>query len=165
MRAQARRASPSAGTPLAIRWVMRYQNLRVGDLMTTAVLSVKDGDLLTTADVTMKMADVRHLPVIDRRGHVVGVLSNRDVLGASRRRKAPRRVGEVMSRTVMTVRAETRAAEAAALMLQYKIGSLPVVGDEEELIGVITETDLLRVAHEALGGPTWAGERATRPAD
>src|SRR5688572_23150508 len=144
---------------------MRYQNLRVGDLMTTAVLFVRDGDLLETADVTMKMADVRHLPVVGQRGHVVGVLSNRDVLGALRgRRTRDRRVGEVMSRSVMTVRAETLAAEAAALMLQFKIGSLPVVGDEEELIGVLTETDLLRVAHEALGGPSWASERAARQA-
>jgi CBS domain-containing protein len=132
---------------------MRYQNLRVGDLMTTAVLSAKESDLVSDADLTMKMADVRHLPVIDQRGHVVGILSNRDVLAESRvRRKRPRRVGEIMSRQVITVTAATRAAQAAEQMLQYKIGSLPVVGDEEELVGVITETDLLRVAREALGG-------------
>jgi CBS domain-containing protein len=70
-----------------------------------------------------------------------------------------------MSHHVFTVTVATLAAEAAALMLQYKIGSLPVIGDEEQLVGVITETDLLRVACQALGGAERMQERTPRPAE
>ena len=136
---------------------MRLQDLRVTDLMSTAVLSVKESELLPAADETMKMADVRHLPVVDRHAHVVGVLSNRDVMAAlGAHGRKPKRVAEVMTRKVLTIHPNKLAREAAALMLQYKIGSLPVVDDEQQLVGVITETDLLRVAHLALEhGPDW----------
>ena len=136
---------------------MRLQDLRVTDLMSTAVLSVKENDTLPAADDTMKMADVRHLPVVDSHAHVVGVLSNRDVLAAlGARTRKPKRVAEVMTRRVLTIHPNTPAGQAAAIMLQYKIGSLPVVDDEQQLVGVITETDLLRVAHLALEhGPEW----------
>ena len=59
-----------------------------------------------------------------------------------------------MTRTVFTVCPDAPASEAAARVLEHKVGSLPVVDEDEELVGVITETDLLRVAHQALGhGP------------
>jgi CBS-domain-containing membrane protein len=57
-----------------------------------------------------------------------------------------------MSRRVRTVRPETPAHEAAALLLEFRIGSLPVVSDEEQLIGVITETEFHAVAERALRG-------------
>ena len=64
---------------------MKLERLTVGDMMTTALITLKGGDRLTRADVDMKLANVRHIPVIDDRGHCIGVLSNRDVLGAASR--------------------------------------------------------------------------------
>jgi CBS domain-containing protein len=57
-----------------------------------------------------------------------------------------------MTRGVRIVRPSTPAAEAAALMIELKIGALPVIGEGEQLVGVITETDFLAVAHQALSG-------------
>ena len=127
---------------------MRRETLRVEDLMTTAVIALDGTQLIKEAREEMRLAGIRHLPVIDRHEHVIGILSNRDVLGAPQ----GGRVAEVMSRHVLTVRPQTPAHEAAALMLHHKIGSLPVVGDEEQLVGVITETDFLGVARRALLG-------------
>jgi CBS domain-containing protein len=138
---------------------MRLQDLLVGELMSTAVVSIKEDDLVTRANVRMKFADVRHLPVVDAGAHVVGILSNRDVMTALAGHGRRRAVGDVMTRPVVTIRADEAASEAAARMLEHKIGSLPVVNEDRQLIGVITETDLLRVAHQALRyGPLWQHE-------
>jgi len=113
-------------------------------------LSAKD--TIGHADAEMKLGDVRHFPVVDEKGHVVGIISNRDVfraLGRYKRGKAIP-VWEAMNRKVVTVRPETPAHAAVQLMLEKKIGALPVIGDEEQLIGIVTETDFLAIAHEAL---------------
>jgi CBS domain-containing protein len=125
--------------------------LKVKDLMTTQVLSLKPRNSIAEARAQMQAADIRHLPVVDDRGHVIGILSNRDVLRAGERKaKAP--VAEIMTKQIHSVRPETPAHEAASLMIEHKIGSLPVIGEEEQIVGVVTETDFLKVARDALLG-------------
>lgn len=131
----------------------RLDELSVADIMASPVITVKPDELLTRADLDMRVADVRHLPVVDERGRLVGILSNRDVLkalGKSRRRSV--RVRDVMSEEVHRVNPRTSAREAAQLLLFHRIGALPVVGDDLELVGIVTETDFLRIAVQALGG-------------
>lgn len=132
---------------------MRLHNLTVSDLMTTALVTVHERETISVADFNMKLAAIRHLPVVDDKRHLVGILSNRDFLrelGRTGRKEAP--VHEVMTKRVVTVRPEQRAHEAAALMLEHRIGALPVIGERGQLVGLLTETDFLRLAHEALGG-------------
>ena len=101
----------------------------------------------------MQLADIRHLPVVDEDDRVVGILSNRDVLGALGESKGLGvLVNQIMTRDVYFVHPETRGCEATALMLDHKIGSLPVVDRERRLVGILTETDILRIAHRVLGG-------------
>jgi CBS domain-containing protein len=131
--------------------------LRIEELMTTGVIAVRDTDTVKRADEEMKQADIRHLPVVDGRHHVVGIVSNRDLMRVLSTPEGPdRRIGEVMTRQVLTVRAETPAYRAAEMMLEHKIGSLPVVGEDGVMIGIVTETDFLAVAHNALHGRTGA---------
>lgn len=120
----------------------------IESVMTTALLTVKDTDLVSVAATKMEAAGIRHLPVSDSKNHVVGILSNRDTALAGKRSK--KRVGEVMSRDVKTVRPDDPAAKALELMIENKIGSVPVVDDEETLIGIVTETDFLQVAWRSL---------------
>ena len=68
--------------------------------------------------------------------------------------ESERRIGEVMTRDVMTVLPEMPAFRAAEMMMERKIGSLPVVDEHETLIGIITESDFLAIAHQALHGHT-----------
>jgi CBS domain-containing protein len=117
--------------------------------MTTAVIALHPRDTVHRAREEMLHASIRHIPIVDESNHVVGIISDRDLVRAHSERTP---LGEIMSGDVQTIRPSTPAYEAAATMLELKIGSLPVVNDEEELVGVITETDFLVVAREALQG-------------
>lgn len=131
---------------------MKAKHLTVSDLMRTAVLTVKERDTLTRADLEMRFAGIRHLPVVDDRYHLVGILSNRDVLRWLAKEKSDQlRVGQVMTRRVRTAHPDTSAREAIEQLIEHKIGCLPVVGEDEQLVGMITETDFLLVAQRALG--------------
>lgn len=132
---------------------MTHAHLKVADIMTPAAITVPKSTMVSHAEQTMRESDIRHLPVVDSEGHLLGILSDRDVLRAfekSRDKAVP--VSDVMTEDVLTVRPETRACEATALMLDRKIGALPVVDTEMRVVGVVTETDFLRFAHNLLGG-------------
>src|SRR5690606_15992508 len=99
----------------------------------------------------MKMAAIRHLPVVDANGKLVGIISARDVLlalGISSDRTVHLR--DIMTREVEMVHQNDDAAEALGIMLDKKISALPVVGSKGQLVGVVTETDFLHVAHGLL---------------
>lgn len=129
--------------------------LRIEELMTTGVIAVKEADTVVKADQQMHEADIRHLPVVDDHHHVVGIVSNRDLARALASPKGKQqRIAEVMTRDVLTVRPEMPAYRAAEILIDRKIGSLPVVGDDGVMIGIVTETDFLSVARKALHGRT-----------
>jgi CBS domain-containing protein len=125
----------------------------VRDVMQEKVVTVSAGDRLSTVEDIMTLGGVRHMPVV-RGGKLVGVLSERDLLRASLSSLAHRLderrafldgidISRVMSAPPITVAPGASVMEAAGIMADEKIGCLPVV-EEEELIGLVTETDLLR---------------------
>lgn len=119
----------------------------ISDLMTTALITASPGDMVDSSLYDMKLAMIRHLPVVDDRGHLVGIVSDRDVLlsmGTATTNNVYLR--DIMSRDVETISEDATAASALEIMLEKRIGSLPVVGDEGQLLGVVTETDFLNVA-------------------
>jgi CBS domain-containing protein len=127
--------------------------LRVRDAMTRDVVTVGPNDRLSLADELMKQGRFRHLVVVDA-GRVEGVISHRDVfygtlawsVGLGRRAHdqvlASSPVKEVMRPDVATIDPEAPLAEAARLMMERKIGCLPVV-EAERLVGILTEGDFL----------------------
>jgi len=131
---------------------MRYQDLTVGEVMASDPVTLRETDTIGEADAQMHLADIRHLPVVDRAHELVGIVSDRDIFrGLSR--GGDLRVSEVMSAEVLTVRPETPACEATLLMLEHKIGALPVLeAGGRRLAGMVTETDFVRIAHVVLGG-------------
>ena len=131
---------------------MQIDTLTVGDVMSPGPIALHERDAISAADLEMRLAGVRHLPVLDAGNHVVGILSNRDLFRAFGGGKRSRPVHEIMTKGVVTVHEEMQAHEAAELMLERKIGALPVVGDDEQLVGIITETDFLQIATKALAG-------------
>ena len=125
----------------------------VEDLMSRTVISLTEGDFVQIAKLDMDIAAIRHLPVVDAHQRVVGIVALSDLLQAFARREGRRiPVAEVMTRDVVTVDRRTPAHEAARTMIERKIGALPVVGERDRLEGMLTETDFLRVAEEALQG-------------
>jgi CBS domain-containing membrane protein len=128
----------------------------VRDLMREPVYAVRADDDLATVRDLMEDHAVRHVPVIDEEGGVVGLVSHRDLLRAAliERSDVPpaierellerTRVREVMTPYVETVAPETELREAAEMMLENKLGSLPVA-DNDRLVGILTEADFVRV--------------------
>ena len=126
---------------------------RVADLMTPKPVTVS-GDL-PVAEVFELMHDrrIRHVPVVDDEGVLLGIVSQRDLLGhaGGGMRPTPADWGEtsvaaVMNERVDTVSVECCAAEAARYMLQSKRGCLPVIGEKDVVVGIVTEADFVRLA-------------------
>ena len=142
------RGGVRTGTWIARAEIMR-SSLRVSDLMTTALVTIKPDDNVVHARAEMEVGVFRHLPVVDERHRLVGVLSDRDVIHL---KGANTKVASVMTRDVVTVKPDSYADEAASIMLEQKISSILVLDDEGMLVGVVTQTDYLDLARRALLG-------------
>ena len=130
----------------------------VSKIMATDVVALDRNASLGIAKDIMDQRRLRHFPVMEN-GKVVGVLSQRDLFRASlasmlgyeeRTKKAfldNLSIKGIMSDPPITVTADTGISEAARLMMEKKVGCLPVV-DGKRLIGLVTETDFLRVLAE-----------------
>lgn len=136
----------------------------VRDLMTREVATVRRNDQLALADDLMRLGRIRHMPVLDDHADdLVGVLSQRDLfrgglaraLGygahAQDRLIATLVIKDVMTVDPITTTPDTPLADAARLMSERKIGCLPVV-EGTKLVGLITESDFLRLAMGHPGG-------------
>ncbi|MEW6299445.1 MAG: CBS domain-containing protein [Thermodesulfobacteriota bacterium] len=131
----------------------------VREIMTTEVTTLGRNDSLQLAKDIMTLGRVRHFPVVDEDGKVVGVVSQRDLYKASLGsvmkygEKAQRAflegiaVKEVMSDPPITIAPHASVKEAARLMMEKKIGCLPVL-EGPRLVGIVTETDMLKLVAE-----------------
>ena len=131
--------------------------MTVADIMTSPPICVRRRTRASTAIARMRRADVRHLAVVDGGQRLLGILSDRDLLRVPDAARLT--VGKLMTIEVLTVRPETHAHEASGMLLDRKIGALPVVDDDGRVLGMVTETDYLRVAHGALRGGLLLGTR------
>jgi CBS domain-containing protein len=130
----------------------------VRDIMTTEVTTLGRNDSLQLVKDIMTLGRVRHFPVLDD-GKVVGVVSQRDLYKASLGsvmkygEKAQRSflegipVKEVMSDPAITIAPHAAVQEAARLMMEKKIGCLLVL-EGAQLVGIVTETDMLKLVAE-----------------
>ena len=122
----------------------------VEDLMTRELITLKPGDNLAQADTFMNRGRIRHLPVVDAGGRLVGLVTHRDLLKvfADRTREGSMAVaaGDVMTTGVVTVTAQMRLTDALNLMIENKYGCLPVIDEAGVLVGIITQFDLLKFA-------------------
>ena len=128
----------------------------VGELMTRDVAYVGTAELLANAWKTMRERRIRHLPVVDRHGALVGLITHRDLLAASPSSLALRderdridgfgwaTAADVMESHVSTAAAGESAADVALRMVRQKIGCMPVVDARGALVGIVTEEDFLR---------------------
>ena len=94
----------------------------------------------------LQSLEIRHLPVVNDEREVVGMLSDRD-LREVRSDRMDGRVTEIMSTNVFSVEEEDDIEDAVELMLDNKIGAVPVVDGEGALVGIISYVDVLREAH------------------
>lgn len=137
----------------------------VREVMTGDPVTINPDASIRSATDLMRDRGIRHLPVVDETGHLLGMLTDRDVKHASflpalaehlgwvpGRFKAPR-VRDLMTWSLVTTRPGATLAQAGLTMFHRRIGSLPVV-EEGRLIGILTETDILAALGSASTTPS-----------
>jgi CBS domain-containing protein len=131
--------------------------LRVSDVMTAHVKTLGRNDRLSLVDDLMTADRIRHVPIVDEYGDLCGIVSHRDLfrsalakaLGygevAQRKLLDAMAVKEVMATDVVTTTPNALLADAAKLMLERRIGCLPVV-EGTKLTGILSESDFVKLA-------------------
>jgi CBS domain-containing protein len=139
----------------------------VRDLMTTELVTLDADEHLQIAGDLMSLARVRHMPVVSGK-RLVGILSQRDLFraavssalhfrpAAEREWLGKIRVAEAMTTDVVTADPDWTVQRALSLMLERRIGCLPVVRDGR-LVGLLSETDCLQLLRRLLDGATQDG--------
>jgi len=137
-------------------------DVKVRELMSTKLVTLFQEQTLPLASEIMALRHIRHLPVVDDEGRVVGLVTHRDILAAQlssisgitppERDRLQRRVrvAEVMRGEVLTVTPDTPAYYAAEVLADYQFGCLPVVDESRKLVGIVTEADFLKFAMKVL---------------
>lgn len=124
-------------------WSQSYQE--IGQFMSTDLFTVRPDDLVDLAASVMDWRHIRHVPVEDTEGRLVGLVSHRGLLrllsrGANSRPTIT--VSEIMKTDPITVTPSTPTLQALELMRQNRVGCLPVVEDGR-LVGIVTSYDFL----------------------
>jgi CBS domain-containing membrane protein len=133
--------------------------LVVSDLMTSLVFAVQPDDTVARLVDLMHEHQVRHVPVVDEDGDLIGLVSHRDLLRNALIEQTDEiqvdneellerlQVRDLMLAEVEQVTPETDIREAAQIMLENKYGCLPVV-EGDRLVGILTESDFVRLMAE-----------------
>ena len=135
--------------------------MRIRDVMTKNPVTIDSETLVLDAQKVMKENNIRRLPIVDK-GKLVGIITQHDLLEASPSPAtslsihelnyllAKMKVKEIMKKTPVTITSDTPFEEALKIGQEKKIGSFPVV-DNGKLVGIVTESDIVRFLTRALG--------------
>ena len=138
----------------------RPRQLLVADLMTSSVITMRPSSDLEEVYERMAEEHIRHVPIVDRDGDLVGLVTERDLtrraLGSQLEMPLSfqqdllhgRKVREIMSTEVDTAEPDQSLKEAAVQLLENKVGCLPVV-EGRHVVGILTEADFVRHYVEA----------------
>ena len=152
-------------------WAQSYRT--VGLFMSTDLFTVQPDDLIDLAASVMDWRHIRHVPVEDGAGHLVGLVTHRSLLrmisnGPSQTRTRPITVKEIMVAHPLTVSPSTSSLDAIEMMRKHKAGCLPVV-EEDRLVGIVTSYDFLeasaRLFKEQLGTSTPSEDAGSNDVD
>lgn len=134
----------------------------VQERMSRPVITIHPDKPIMEALELMQQEHIRRLPVVNHKGHLVGIISKSDILHAAPSDASSLSVWEVnyliskitvkkvMTSEVITITGDTPLEEAARIMADHKVGGLPVL-HKQEVVGIITETDLFKIFLEMLG--------------
>jgi len=127
--------------------------MKIRNIMTTEVVTLKVDEELSLASDIMTLARIRHLPIVEG-DRLVGIISQRDLFKASlasvidydyqvaRTHLKTVTIKEIMVKDIVTIAPDATIHEAGRIMLEKKIGCLPVIEDNA-LVGMVTESDIM----------------------
>jgi acetoin utilization protein AcuB len=131
--------------------VGRYNWMKVVDVMTKDPLTLTPNETIGQADELMNTNKIRQLPVVQGKD-LIGIVTDRDIrsflsgsVGVEAREEALNtKVREIMTTEPISVSSDDDLQEAIELMIDEKIGGIPVVDEAEGLVGIVTYVDVLR---------------------
>ena len=129
--------------------------LTAADVMSSSALTASPDDMLLEAADVMAWAGVRHLPIVDEAGKLVGILSERDLRTAlgvpsealehwASALGRDRTVGDIMTKSVESARPDQPLGQLVTMMVNGRVGALPVVDRERRPVGIVSYLDILR---------------------
>lgn len=136
--------------------------------MSRPATTVDPSTLLLDAALTLRASAIRHLPVVEN-DRLVGLLTDRDIQRCAPSRLVPiseegynavfadTTVGRIMTREPLSVTPDTPLLTAIGMMQQSRFGCLPVVEDDQ-VVGILTRSDLVDALHRMLSGKNVARE-------
>jgi CBS domain-containing protein len=137
----------------------RYRSMKVIDVMTKGPLTLAPWETVGQADEMMARNHFRQIPIVEDK-ELVGIVTDRDVRSflsgsilaspGARERALNTAVREIMTTEPITVSADDDLQELLELLIEEKIGGIPVVDDTEGLVGIVTYVDMLRCFLERL---------------
>lgn len=135
----------------------------VKEWMSKTVVTIEEDTSLMEASQIMRENKVRRLPVMSKKGKIVGILSDRDIKAASPSKAttldmhemyyllSKLKIKEVMTKKPICISPDDTVPRAALIMLEKKITGLPVLDDDENLVGILTQGDVFRVLTSLTG--------------
>jgi CBS domain-containing protein len=131
--------------------------ITVEEFMTTEPWTLRETDSIDDAREIMTDRHIRHIPVTDGDNHLVGLVTQRDILAAtdpvqlltvksaSNTGAADLKIADIMTRNVSVIGEKDSLREAAMYLQSHKYGCMPVVTDDR-LVGIITDSDFIAIA-------------------
>ena len=122
----------------------------VRDLMTPNPMTVTPQASIAEVWDLMRELEIRHVPVVQD-GALVGMLSDRDLARLDIAQMLPMPIVKVMSTDVIAVEPESELSEVVELLIEHKVGALPVIeSDSREVVGIVSYIDVLRAVQDRL---------------
>ena len=136
--------------------------MHISKYMTSKLVTARPEDGTRTTFFRMREHDIRHIPVVDEDGQLVGIVSDRDLRRPDWVDQAPdlalvyhlddeMKIGDLMSTAVITVHTYDTLHKAVRLFLEHRFGCLPVLDKTGELVGIVPPLDMLRAFDELEG--------------
>ncbi|MGL1863584.1 MAG: CBS and ACT domain-containing protein [Pseudodesulfovibrio sp.] len=135
----------------------------IANWMTKNVVTITPDRSMMKASKLMKDKGISRVPVVDEKGKILGIVSDRDIKDASPSKATTLdmhelyyllseiKIKDIMSKKITTIRSDETVEKAAVLMLEGNFGGLPVVDENDVVIGIITDTDVFKVLVEISG--------------
>lgn len=123
--------------------------VRISEIMVSPVISIEQDQSIAEAWHLMTTAKVNHLPVLDLDGHLVGLITSYDLLYLSFEAEQPvvtdtLKVVDWMKSEVVTTKGDTDIRKVAFVMSEYHLSCLPIMSEVDEVIGIVTQSDIVR---------------------
>ncbi len=114
------------------------------DIMTAPVFTLLEQASLFEAQQAFKIHRFRHIPIVNHSGSMVGIISDRNVMGEPIHANHSVPIRDRMVTNILMARPSTDIRSIAQVMIEHRIGCLPLIGEGDRLVGILTRTDILR---------------------